>query len=544
MRRPSASAQLTLPSDPRLRRVLLAYGLSRFTEYAGWLAILLVAYEQGGASLAGGAAFAMQVPAIVLVPVFAGLADRVPRGRALTVTYLGVIVFAALTGLALFAHAPLWIVLVAGAVTEVAVCLARPMHFATLPLLSRGPGDLVAANGWSSFMDGVAIFIGFALAGVITDTLGAWVVMAVAAVLCAIAAALTRGLDIPVAALADGDGAGEIRAALEGLRALRRSIGAMALLALMASTSVIMGSNETLAVAFNDEVLHKPESTAGLVAGAFGLGIAVGGIAIQGVARRPALAPVVLAGALVLGISELAVSFLGALAPVVIAMILVGIGMAMVLVAARTLLQRSMDDDVLARVLAIQEGVHLSGLATGYVLGPLVILAVGAKYSFVPMGALVLGIAVLAYRWIRSLDAVARVAEREVALLVRVPFLAGLPPYELERLAQGATWADVPAGTVVVRQGDDGDSYYLVESGELAVTVDGAERPEPMVAGEGFGEIALLHRVPRTATVTARTDSRLLVVGMADFLAAVTSSPDGAQQAREVSRARLAADKR
>ena len=81
MAKSGVAALFTLPGDPRLRRVLVAYGLSRFTEFAGWLAILLVAYAQGGATLVGIAAFAMQLPAIVLVPLLAGL-PRPPAPRA------------------------------------------------------------------------------------------------------------------------------------------------------------------------------------------------------------------------------------------------------------------------------------------------------------------------------------------------------------------------------------------------------------------------------------------------------------------------------
>jgi hypothetical protein len=352
---------------------------------------------------------------------------------------------------------------------------------------------------------------------------------------------LVRGVHVPVTVFADGDAPSEMRAALEGLAVLRRSVGAMALLLLMASTSVVLGSNEALAVAFTDEVLQRPESTAGLMAGGFGLGIALGGATITSVARRETLAPVVLAGALLLGLSELSVAFMGSLAPVFIAMMLVGIGIALILVTARTLLQRTTDPEVLARVLAVQEGVHMIGLTVGYIIGPLVILAIGARYAFIPIGALVLVVGLFSSRWIRALDARAKVPEREIALLAAVPFLTGLPPYELERLARGAVWEDVRTGAEVVRQGEPGDSYYLVDEGELSITVDGEVRPHTLTSGEGFGEIALLHSVPRTATITALRDSTLLVVSAADFLGAVTSCPDGEQQAREIAKARLAA---
>ncbi len=540
MQRTGVAAQLQLPQDPRLQRVLVAYGLSRFTEFAGWLAVLFVAYEVGGAGMVGVAAVAMQAPAILLVPVLAGFADRMPRSTSLTLSYLGIAVGGVIVAALLYVHAPLWTVLVAGAVMTIAVFMVRPMHFASLPVLAETPRDLIAANGWSSFMDGIAIFVGFVLAGVITEALGAWAVLALCALLSVLSVLLTRGLHVPVTVLADGDAPSEMRAALEGLAVLRRSVGAIALLLLMASTSVVLGSNEALAVAFTDEVLQRPESTAGLVAGGFGLGIAVGGATISSAARRETLAPVVFAGAMLLGVSELSVVLLGSLAPVFIAMILVGVGIALILVSARTLLQRTTDPDVLARVLAVQEGVHMIGLTVGYIVGPLVIVAIGARYAFAPIGALVLVVGLLSYRWIRSLDARATVPQREIALLSAVPFLTGLPPYELERLAQGARWEDVRAGAEVVRQGEPGDSYYLVDDGELSITVDGQARPHTLTNGDGFGEIALLHRVPRTATVTALRDSVLLVVSAGDFLGAVTSCPDGEQQAREIARARLA----
>ena len=159
------------------------------------------------------------------------------------------------------------------------------------------------------------------------------------------------------------------------------------------------------------------------------------------------------------------------------------------------------------------------------------------------MGLLILGIGLLAGRSIHQLDAAAVDHSREVALLGNVPFLAALPPYELERLAQGAEWVAVSAGTDVVTQGDDADSYYLVASGELSVTIDGVRRAQHLVAGDGFGEIALLNRVARTATVTALEDCELLVVSSGDFLGAVTATPDGEGLAHEISRARLEFDR-
>jgi len=541
----AVARRLRPPGDARLRRVLLAYGLGALIEFATWLTILLVAYARGGSVLIGVASFAMLLPAIVLVPVLAGYGDRRPRGQALAIAHLLVCLASALTGALLYAEAPFWVVLVGGAVLTTTVGLVRPMHFAALPGLATRPGDLVSANGLSSSLDGVAIFVGFVLAGVIIQATEPWIVFLGAVLIGGLATLLCGGLGARADTSADtrtDRSTGQIRAALQGFASLRGNSAVVILLAMLAITSIVEGSNETLNVTFNDKVLGLEESTAGLIAGNYGLGLALGGVIMAGLARRRTLAPLVLLGALVLGVAEASVSLLHTLPPAAVMLFLTGVGTSMIVVSARTLLQRGTDDTILARVMSIHEGAHLAGLTTGALIGPLLIAWLGPSLAYVPLGAGIALIGLLSHRSIRSLDARAPMHLREVELLSHVPFLAALPPYELERLAQGARWLEVPGGMAVVTQGEPGDGYYLVAHGELSVTVDEQVRDHTMSAGDGFGEISLLHRVSRTATITALTDCELLVVPPERFLAAVTLSVDARALAHESSQDRLAAD--
>ena len=117
---------------------------------------------------------------------------------------------------------------------------------------------------------------------------------------------------------------------------------------------------------------------------------------------------------------------------------------------------------------------------------------------------------------------------------------APLAPTTLERLAMNLVPVRCEAGETVIREGDAGDRFYIVSQGELDADISGATGRR-LGAGDAFGEIALLRDVPRTATVTARTDAELYALERDDFLSAVTGSPASAAAADTVVEDRLAA---
>jgi hypothetical protein len=172
-------------------------------------------------------------------------------------------------------------------------------------------------------------------------------------------------------------------------------------------------------------------------------------------------------------------------------------------------------------VLGSLEGSGLVAVALGSVLvGPLVAVT-SVQMTVVATGLLlVLGVAI-AWRGLRRIDATVRVPVREIAVLRAVPAFAPLPPPQLEGVAARARWMTAAPGDVVIREGDAGDRYFVIESGVARVTQRGAEL-RTMGPGEGFGEIALLRDVARTATVTAVEPCVLLTLERHDFLEVVT----------------------
>jgi MFS family permease len=217
---------------------------------------------------------------------------------------------------------------------------------------------------------------------------------------------------------------------------------------------------------------------------------------------------------------------------------LVGIGDTIVDVAGYTLIQRAAPDEVLSRVFGALDGVFLGTAMLGSLVAPLAIGAVGERGAMIAIGSTLPALAILGAGTLRGLD----VAEPPSALeLLRAhPIFAPLPPAIQERLADALVPLRVPAGEVVIRQGDPGDRFYVIVAGELDVEVAGAPGGG-LGPGEGFGEIALLRDVPRTATVTARTDAELLALDRDDFLGAVTGHAASAEAADAIVSARLGA---
>jgi hypothetical protein len=221
-----------------------------------------------------------------------------------------------------------------------------------------------------------------------------------------------------------------------------------------------------------------------------------------------------------------------------VALAVLGLGNTLVDVAGLTLLQRTAPPDVIGRVFGVLEMLLVGTIGLGAVIAPALIDGIGVRWTLVVAGAFLPVLAALTWRQLRAIDAGTHVPA-ELGLLERVPIFSPLGAPALERLASQLEPVPVTSGTAVIRQGGHGDRFYVVESGRLRVSVDGRRAGE-LGPGDFFGEIALLRDVPRTASVTAETDSLLQALGREAFLDAVTGSAPSARAADAVVGARLA----
>jgi hypothetical protein len=515
-------------AEPMLRRAVLLFLAFIVTEEAVWLGILLYAYEVGGATTVGVVAVVQLVPAVVFAPVGATVLDRLTIRTRLLTSYGLIATFVVVTGVLLMLDAPPVAVLAAAVAATVVITLGRPAHYGALPQLAELPSHLTAANSISGTLEALGVLLGpltVVAALAISDIGSLFVLLAVAMALGTLT--LVRA---PRSRYEEEMGAPEpfLRSMVEGVREVRRVPGALTLLLIVGLTFVLQGALDVLGVAFAIDVLDAGETGASAIAASNGLGLLLGAAAsvvLVGVAR---LSPAFVAGCVAGGVALAAAGFATTLLLALVFVVMSGLGRSFAEVAGRTLLHRNCDDAVMARVFGVREAVLTAGLAIGAALAPISIALVGERGAFAVVGALLAVPAMLALPLLRALDRSGVLALERIHLLRRLTLFAPLRAPEVERLAVNSREQGVTVGEVLIRQGDDGDVFYAVRSGEYAVDVDGS--PVARIgAGGFFGEIALLRDVPRTATVTCTAEGSVLVLDRDVFLTAMTQSRPAAE---------------
>jgi MFS family permease len=508
-----------------LRRALLAFAVFRPTESAQWIAILVYAYRAGGTTEMGIAALALLVPTALLAPFVSQLGDRIHRERALALGYLAIGIAAGLTTASLALSFPAPVVYLFAALATISISMVRPTHLSILPELAETPAQLTAANAVTSTLEGFAIFIGPLLAGMLIALDGPKLVFGVTAAMMLAVGLLVLAVHAR-ARMTEHHGA--VGDALEGFRELGRRPGARLLLGFVAGQTVVIGALDVLTVVLAYGVLSMGPSGPGTLSAAVGVGGLVGAAATVTLIGRERLAPAFFLGVFAIGLPIALVAFTSGPGSALILLGVAGIGKSFFDVTSRTLLQRSVDDDVLARVFGVQEGLAMAALALGSVIAPIVVNRIGVDAAFLLAGLVLPALALITLERIRSVDRTAALADpADVALLRRTSLFGPMQPANLERVARHLVSVDVATGDTVIVEGDPGDRFYLIARGSLEVSRAGMPLAK-LGPGDFVGEIALLRDVPRTATVVAAEPSSLRALDRDHFLAAVTGSPAGA----------------
>jgi MFS family permease len=527
----------SLAGNGALLRVLAAYVMFILAEYAVWIAMLVFAYSRGGAAIAGLVAVAQLVPAAVVAPVVASLADRRSPVVLLAGGYVAQAAAMAGTAAAVIAGVPV-AAYAAAVVAATAVTTTRPAQSALIPSVAATPDQLTAANVVGGWLEAAGVAAAGLLAGVLISLAGVGSVFVVCAGLGLAAGLLVAGLRVAALAPAEQDAPAVVAGVGEALRLAAGQPRLRLMLALLTADAVVVGALDLLVVILAISVLGRSQAWAGYLAFAFGAGavLAATGSAIL-VGRR--LGGPILGAALMFS-GALAVLTSGTgLAGTMALLALAGAGHSLLTVAARTLLQRSVPVQLIGRVFGVLEGFMMAGLALGALLVPALAHLGGSRLAVLGVAAVLPLTAVAGGRAVFRLDAGTPVPVVQIALLRSLPLFAELPAPAIEGLAAALTPVQLRAGAVLIRQGDPGDVYYAIAAGELDALQDG-RLLRRCGRGEGVGEIALLRAIPRTATVIAHSAATVYQLGREPFLAAVLGHAPTLRQADRIADTRLA----
>jgi MFS family permease len=532
-------------ANPGLRKLNLALTGSVMGDWAYALGAAVYVYGEGGPTAVGVLSVVRYVTMAFILPFAATLADKYDRKRIMIATDVLRFVLVTAAALLIWADVPAMVIYVLSLLISLSGSPFKPAERAMTPELARHPGELTGANVVASTIDSVAMFAGPAVAGVLLTVADIPVVFLFNAVTFLWSGVIVAGITVPdhgVVAAEVVDDTGELAAAEEkegffteagaGYRAVFQSKDISLLIGLYCAQTVVAGASAVFSVAIALDLLDIGKGGLGALEAVLGVGGLFGGFVALMLSQRGRLATDFGLGVVLWSAPLLLVAASPRLAPAVVMMALIGVANSIVDVNALTILQRLVPAETMGRVFGAMESAIIGAMAVGALAMPLLINTVGLRWGLAIIGGGVALLTLAALPALRRIDLVA-LAPEGLDVLSAVPMLSALPPSIIERLARSSKVINVAAGDHVFVEGDAGDLFYVIEQGEVDVTIRG-EHTREISAGGFFGEIALLRDIPRTATITARTDLVLRAVERDPFVTAVTGHGAASDAANQV----------
>jgi len=535
----SLDAFASLYRNPSLRRLQLAWIGSSVGTWGYVVALMVYAYGHGGPSAVGLVGVIRWFPAAIAAPFGGMLGDRFPRLRVMVVSDLvraGALTAAAA---AIAFSAPAAVVYVLAILVTVTSQAFQPAESALLPTLAESPEELAAANVANSTIEYAGYFVGPALGGVLLAVSSVETVFAATAAAFLWSAAMLALIRLrapePAREAARGSWQHE---ALAGFRTIWRDSRLSLIVALFAAQTFVYGGLTVLIAVASIQLLGLGSPGIGYLNAALGVGGLIGGVVAVTLVGVRRLALIFGVGLVLWGTPILVLGLWAKTGAAFVLIGLAGLGMTLTDVAGFTLLQRAVPEEVLARVFGVLHSAFFAAGGIGAIIAPALVSWLGIKGALIVTGALLPAVTAPSFGMLGRIDRSLTVPTAQINALRAIEMFAPLPAPTLEALAMSLARVDVPAGETLFRQGDHGDRFYIIESGEVEIEIDGREA-NVLGPGDHFGEIALLRNFPRTATARARKATQLFALNRDAFLGAVTGHAESSEEADTVVVARL-----
>jgi CRP-like cAMP-binding protein/predicted MFS family arabinose efflux permease len=497
----------------------------------------------------GAAGLARFVPSLLLGAYAGVVAERFERVRVMVSSDLLCVVLQALLALVAFADAPAAAAIGLAALSAIANLPYNPAVAAMIPQIAD-EDELAAANALNGTIENVTVITGPAIgAGLLA--LGSpgtvFVINAASFGLSALLVARMKARSRPVDVTEEGE-AGTFSQMLVGVRTILHSPSARVPVAFCGLVSFVYGTDTVLFVGVSDTKLGTGPEGFGYLLTGLGVGGVLATLWVNRVAASSRLAVAITAGAVFYCVPTVLLIFVHSPEAAFAIQIVRGSATLVVDVLAITALQRAVPPETLARVFGVFFAFFLGAIALGTLVTPPIVELFGLNAALAIMALAPAALALVGHPALARLDqaAAARLAELapRITILERLGIFAAAPQSVLERLAAACEPVEFADGEAIVREGEPADALYVILGGSVGVTARGETGEEQRLRTMGpetyFGEIGLLERIPRTATVTAEAPTRCYRIDGDEFLAALTTTPPAASML-EGARTRLAA---
>jgi MFS family permease len=514
----------------RVRDARALIGASAVSQLGDWLynAVLLayVYAATGSAGWVGAATIFRLLPYVLLIPVGGLLADRYDKRTVLLAGDTARCVLMLGLAAVVAADGPVEMVLVLTMLATAAGSAERPAAMALLPRLV-GESRLGPANALLHTVQEIGVVLGPAIGAVIilvAPDYVAFVVNAATFAFSAIAISTIRRSPVRAASSAEAAGA-QLR---HGLRTARATRFVAPLIVVIAMAELIYGAQTVQLVLYADNELGMGAAGYGWLLAASGVGGVLSAVVNGRLAASTRVSVIVVATALLFIATQFVYAATGTAAIALLATAAGGAGFVACEVVGETTLARVVPQDVLGRVLGVMAGVSVAALLTGAVVAPLLIGWTSLTTSLIVLGAAAVAVVLAARVALSGLDALSRtraaaLASR-IAVIERLPVVAGAPRPALEQLAGASQVITLPAGVDVVVEGAPAHAFYAVIDGTVVVHREG-EVLAHLGPGSHFGERGLLDAAPRNATVTTQDVGEVLRLEGDVLLEALGSAP-------------------
>lgn len=452
------------------------------------------------------------IPSLVLGPFAGHVADRLGARRAMIAADLGRVVLVA--ALAFLLTPSTWVVIYPIAFgVMVGSALFNPASLSLIPSLVNSTQERLAANAAVAQAISLSVIIGSGAGGIATG-LGYRTLLLLDAAAFLVSAICLILIHARQAAPSTEAGAKEEHGGLlGGFRMLAGRPLMVFAAAAMALPELASGALVIWFVPYSETILHLGSRGVGYLYVSVGVGAVLGGFVAAGLGSSLRLDYLLAVSAAAGGLAYCFFGAIPATASALAFVLVIGLSETVRYAAFETLLQQGVPESMIGRASGTMNSFLFNMMLIGNVISGFLAIWFGLPVAIIGLGVLTILATGAAWLYLRRQT----VGQPNAAALARVPAFASVSPEVREWAVRRMVREQFAPGTVIIRQGAEGDKFYTIARGAAQVEVEDEGVRRELGPGDFFGEIALLKNVPRTATVTAETALTLWALSREDF---------------------------